>query len=322
MNLSQSSEYNTSFLLTVFVVCILHAGIICWMLANGEESLILRKRPPLVVRTVQLQEKKQPMTAVPQTDEPAPVPSAPLEAPSKIVEPPKTVEPPIQKKEDAKVPLEEPKKETPPSKPATPKQETLKKTVNKPVEKPKEKPKTQPSPKQPEQKKEQSKKTEPPSPVKPQLEDKAALEKVRQEKIKQQELFQKAQARLSNFKEVRIASASPPAAINAPAIDKLHIDALPLEHSKEWSMQEIRYQDELASRLQLFLKLPEKGDIKLKLTLQRSGKVEKVEILSSQSAANRKYVEDKLPTLSLPGFGSHFGTAPTYAFTILLQSEL
>lgn len=319
MYLSRTSEHRVVFLLVVLTVSLLHAAAVWWTFAYEEEITLPRKRPHLVARTVQLQEKKEPApVSIPKAEETIQPPEAPPAPPPSVeIVPPKPPEAAPVKKDEVAKPVQ---KEVAPPAPPPPKKETIKKTVNKTLEKPKEKPKEQAPKKPPQEKKKEAKKTD--AAPSPSLEEKAAVEKARQEKIKQQELLQKAQARLSNIKDARITSTTPSAPPTASAIDNLHIDALPLDHSKEWSVQEIRYQDELAGRLKLLLKLPEAGDVKLKLTLGRSGKVEKVEILNSQSEANRKYASEKLPTLTFPGFGMQFGTASSYAFTILLQSEL
>lgn len=131
---------------------------------------------------------------------------------------------------------------------------------------------------------------------------------------KKQELFQKAQGALSSLK-------NPPAPdkiklpkqLGALAVDSLNATGL--------SLHEQSYQEELAARLKLLLKLPEYGIVKLKLTLSRAGKVTLVEIVSSDSQANRTHIQKSLPTLTFPAFGDNFGKEMAHTFSITLSSD-
>ena len=71
------------------------------------------------------------------------------------------------------------------------------------------------------------------------------------------------------------------------AITSLHIDAMP--GVSFLNSKEIGYRDELAKRLKLLLKLPEYGEVKIKLTLQRSGKVLKVGSISRKRKQQKSY---------------------------------
>lgn len=267
-------------------MCLLHAGLVFWIFTYSSENIVPRKKTRLLAQTVRLQEKKMQPAIIPEVQPP-------------ISAPPQTTPPP-------------PKKET-----AVPKNPV------KPAVEAKPKPQTTKKPPPQEKKKETVQKTSPKPQVKPETkkEDTAAIEKARQEKIKQQELVRKAQEHLAKIKNVRVPNST--IALEAtPIIDNLHVDTLPLENSKEMDVKESKYHDELASRLKLMLKLPEQGDVKLKLTLERSGKVLNVEILSSESAVNKKYLMDKVPAIIFPSYGNYFGAASKYSFTIILQSEL
>lgn len=82
------------------------------------------------------------------------------------------------------------------------------------------------------------------------------------------------------------------------------------------------YRDELVARLQMMLRLPERGDVRIKLILAKNGKFVKMEILSSQSTVNKKYVEKSLPSIQFPPFGKEFGNASESSFNITLSSEI
>lgn len=101
-------------------------------------------------------------------------------------------------------------------------------------------------------------------------------------------------------------------------LDSLQIEALPLGNN---APMEISYRDELAYRLKRALKMPDHGQVKVKLTLERSGKVASVKVESSESPKNKQYVEKTLPTLIFPPFGDRFEGVSQYTFMITLNNE-
>ncbi|HRD55110.1 MAG TPA: hypothetical protein PLC42_01805 [Parachlamydiaceae bacterium] len=82
---------------------------------------------------------------------------------------------------------------------------------------------------------------------------------------------------------------------------------------------QLGYRDELASRLQSLLKFPEKGEVKIKLTLERSGKVLKLLIDSFESKKNRDYIEKTVKNLDFPSFQGDFNEFSEYTFSITLK---
>lgn len=80
------------------------------------------------------------------------------------------------------------------------------------------------------------------------------------------------------------------------------------------------YEEELIARLKILLKLPEMGDVKVTLTLNRQGKVVKTEIISAANLMNRKAIEAQLPTIQFPPFGKTFVGENTHTFTITLTN--
>lgn len=99
-------------------------------------------------------------------------------------------------------------------------------------------------------------------------------------------------------------------AIQAPACLKDRQDPLPLPFKvshlaidrTEWSQSQ-GYVDLLTCSLKEALALPERGNVKLALTIENSGKVVKLQVLESASDANQAYLESHLLPLSLPPFG-------------------
>lgn len=81
------------------------------------------------------------------------------------------------------------------------------------------------------------------------------------------------------------------------------------------------YQEELVFYLQSRLSLPEKGEVKLKVTVERNGRVEKVEILDAASEKNKLYVASALTSFSFPPFASQFKNEKRHTFTLCLTSE-
>ena len=61
-------------------------------------------------------------------------------------------------------------------------------------------------------------------------------------------------------------------------------------------------EESLSSFFKKNLKLPEFGEIKIKLSTDHEGKVQKLEILQSNSKKNRAYLKNTLPELSFPCF--------------------
>lgn len=143
---------------------------------------------------------------------------------------------------------------------------------------------------------------------------------------KQQQLLAKAQESLAKIKQPSISSSKASSekkdSLKLPeAIKNLHVDTLFINNLSHFNDQERGYHEELANRLRLFLKLPEQGEVKVKLTLERSGQVKRVVIESSQSLLNRQYVEKQLVLMNFPQFGNNFEGSVDYTFAISLRNE-
>lgn len=106
-------------------------------------------------------------------------------------------------------------------------------------------------------------------------------------------------------------------------LNSLQIDAIgDLSNEGSYSTKEMSYIDELILRLKLSLRLPTHGDVKIKLTLFRSGKVDKLQIVKSESDANRRYIEKEIPKMTFQHFGNNFKDDKTYTFLITITNEL
>jgi len=157
----------------------------------------------------------------------------------------------------------------------------------------------------------------PPAPVKskpkpkprsrPNAKPKAAVKKKSPADARKKRLLAEAKKKLKGL-DKGVATAAPATKIKLP------------EKVGNLSGKEARYRDELASRLELLLRLPEEGAVDVKLTLYRSGEVAKVVVAGALSRINREYVEKTLPGLKLPPFGQSFGSASEETFSITLTS--
>lgn len=214
---------------------------------------------------------------------------------------PKTVKPKPKPKAPEPKEKPKPKPKAPVTKAKPKKTEEKPKTKPKPAPQPKPKPKPEAKPKPKPVVKNPLKKETPPPPVddkKPLFTDKqiALLTKARQTAAK----MEKAELKKGSGTGIKPAK----------------LGVLNIESSGPPG-----YQKALASKLRSLLTLPEYGDVKLKLTLARSGKVLKIEILSAKSKRNQSYVEEHLAGASMPAFGENFAGSNQETFTLTLKSE-
>ena len=82
------------------------------------------------------------------------------------------------------------------------------------------------------------------------------------------------------------------------------------------------YSGELIKRLKLALRLPESGEVLVDVTLQRNGRVAKVNIRESKSSVNRTYVQSTLPSVNFPSFGEFYPHDDEKLFTLSLQNAI
>lgn len=84
-------------------------------------------------------------------------------------------------------------------------------------------------------------------------------------------------------------------------VKPLKIDAIKEISDDDGPVQaDFTYQDSLISCLRSALDLPELGEVKIELTLSEDGMVEKLKVLSSESAKNRSYLEKTLHLIKFP----------------------
>lgn len=81
------------------------------------------------------------------------------------------------------------------------------------------------------------------------------------------------------------------------------------------------YEDILVTFLKAHLELPDRVEVHLKLTLKRSGEIEKLEKLESTSSDNIAYLNRLIPTLNFPPFSALLKNETSHTFSLLLTSE-
>lgn len=302
-------------------VFIFHLIFIAFFLFSPSPALSPPKR--IVVSTVKLQPK------IPAKQEKKQIPNTIVKKEEVI----QTKEEPVQAVLKAEKPFSEPLKETPSK--ASEKKSVTKKIdskqkakKNNPAKKRELKPKkiasspkkkALPSPKnvKPLLKKKEPIAVSSPSPPSPSSSSSNAF------KEKQRALLSKAKEKIGKINTESSKIGAPierfeatPSPIGSLSIEKLSIDG-----EAALSVKEMAYREELGHRLRLLLKLPEYGEIKVRLTLERSGKVLQLKVISAESEENKVYVEKALPKLKMPPFGTNFSAFQQYTFTITMSND-
>ncbi|MBM3208611.1 MAG: hypothetical protein FJZ57_08475 [Chlamydiae bacterium] len=82
------------------------------------------------------------------------------------------------------------------------------------------------------------------------------------------------------------------------------------------------YAEYLAIFLKQELKLPDFGEVKVEITLNKDGTVEKCLVLNSESIKNRKYLEERLPKLTFPNFKTNKTSKEKQHFVLTFCNEM
>ena len=273
----------------IALVCVGHAAVLAWM--GGAAPLEIKpplKRPMVVVQTVTFKEEKVREEKVIEAPKMELVAKA---TPVKKEEPDHFEETALPKKKAKKDPPKKPL-------PKKPQEKLLKKP---PPPKKVEKPAPKPTKKDPSD-----------SLLKKEKEDKRA------ELLAQAEKSMRALEKKEISKKEEKKNTLGKNSIAIPQkIETLHIDA----GGKMLTETEATYRDALATELKRFLRLPEWGEMKVELTLARTGAVEKVAVIDGKSVLNRTYLESTLPTLKFSQFSKNFIGHTQYTFVITLTNQ-
>lgn len=98
----------------------------------------------------------------------------------------------------------------------------------------------------------------------------------------------------------------------------------PSETTSEYkeTSPEACYIADLIRRLQLNIRLPEPGEIKLKLTLKRSGAISSVVVISCKKEKIKANLVEKLKAVHFSSFGQSFKNEPEHTFLLRLSNDL
>lgn len=331
-NFTPSKNIDFSLRWILLGVLFFHMGTTWWLSYSSPQQSNKTFKPKINVKTVSLSTpsispaplaSSNPIEAPktegkPKTETPKPV-SIEKSKPVKETKPstletkrtPVEVKKPVEKKK-----TEEIKKSSTPPKPAPTKSSELSKTNGQSA-----KPKTE-AIKKPTAEEIAAKQAE---------QDKQKAQAAMQEtaRLQQQASLAQAKEKLAKLGEKRpVANALLPTShleetILPKRLENLQIDAISFEGTENISLttQESSYRDEIAYRLKLSLRLPEYGMVKVRLTLERSGHVANLQIVSSESTKNRAYIESMIPSIKFPPFGNDLTQANQYTFLIALNND-
>ena len=82
------------------------------------------------------------------------------------------------------------------------------------------------------------------------------------------------------------------------------------------------YIGDLIRRLQLNVRLPEPGEVRVKLSLTRNGAVSSIQILSGNKASIKQAIEKKLRAVHFSPFGTSFSCEPEHTLNLRLSNDL
>jgi len=103
--------------------------------------------------------------------------------------------------------------------------------------------------------------------------------------------------------------------ISTTAVDEFKVGALRSE-----GLATASYEALLATYLKELLELPEQGEVRLLLTLQRDGRVKSCSVVSG-STVNRSYIERQIGSLHLPPFEHTLRNKEVHTFPITLYTQ-
>lgn len=128
---------------------------------------------------------------------------------------------------------------------------------------------------------------------------------------RQRDLIAKAQQSISKIDKER-AKLSPSQSGKSSLLSQLSFN-------EELEAGEIGYYEDLAGRLKSMLRLPERGDVEIELTISRAGTFQGVKVVKTKSDINRDYVVKAIKELRYPPFNKHFDGEKEHTFKITLS---
>ena len=161
-----------------------------------------------------------------------------------------------------------------------------------------------------------------PKPQAPKPKPTAQKKKVETVDKEKEKLLKKALASLEKIDDP-VEQADIPKPLAMPSmISGLQTEAALDQTTEDLSPQELGYCEELVAQLRLKMRLPDFGEVRVELTVDREGNITQVKVQSSQSEANRAYVEAIMPQLTLPPFGKNFRGKKKHRFLLALANDV
>jgi len=99
------------------------------------------------------------------------------------------------------------------------------------------------------------------------------------------------------------------------------IPLLKIEQTDFQSNAQKEYDAFLIQQMQTSLQLPEFGEVKMQLTLDKRGNVLKVVVIKAENDKNKRYLQEVLPKLHFPGFFSYFPDMEQKTFAITFCNQ-
>lgn len=312
------SSTRSSYTLSILV----HVGaLICLLFWNAHSHI--NKPKTLLVQTVKVREF-QPVAVKPKLKqvEPKKIEPEPLPEPVIALTEPVEVTPQVESPKVEEAPIEEPQPEEKKPEPTPEPKSSSKKQPNSEKKAEPKKPKASPKPKTTAPKKESA-------PKKNTEVNKASEKKKQAEAAALKEKQQNIQAALDSLNKasskskalVAVATEQISSVKQVGALESEHLQTISCEGVQAYASKEAHYVSELIRRLKLALTLPEYGEVRVKMTLSRSGSITQLSVLKSSSAMNKKLVEQKLKGLTFAAFGASFAGEDSHTFTLILSNE-
>ncbi|MCH9630134.1 MAG: hypothetical protein S4CHLAM37_01270 [Chlamydiia bacterium] len=158
---------------------------------------------------------------------------------------------------------------------------------------------------------------------KPQVKKTKRIVQVKKPTDKRKKLIQDLQTSIAKIETKELNTAKSAVTVPKP-ISELKADHYEIKTETKPSEGEecvAHYTDLLVSHLKNTLSLPGYGTVKLKLTLNSSGIIEKMVVSTSDSEVNRMYLEKHLSSLTFPKFTDELSGKKSHTFSLTFCSN-
>ncbi|MCB1066929.1 MAG: hypothetical protein KDK56_01955 [Simkania sp.] len=129
---------------------------------------------------------------------------------------------------------------------------------------------------------------------------------------KNQTVLKELQETLAKIEQNQTLQEKAPPLVYPKKIQELSIDHI----SDASSPEEVSYLPLLVHALKTHLELPEEGKVRIQLTVLKSGRVEKIQVLYAESENNKTYLQHELIHMELPPFSNELAGKVKHTFTL------